>query len=146
MDVGPGASRHDLRLRVTPLRRVGRWFRNHGFVFTEWQVFSRWDDIGGPTRFETWTMSSRWRYAVVRAGIQGASGAFGVVLGGLLLGSERSEIVEFATIMGVAGGLVMFLFASLATRQWKRQRDMYDRWLQRRAYLDAKARAQAVAI
>jgi hypothetical protein len=129
---------------VTAIRRVGRWLRNHGFVFTELQVLSRWDDIGGPRRYELWTLSNRWRYATHRAWIHGVSGVVGVVLMGLLLGMERSEIVRFATVMGLGGTVAMFFGAALLQGQWRRRRALYNGWLRRRAYRDAKAKAKAV--
>ena len=130
---------------MTPVRRVGRWFRKQGFVFTELQMFWRWDQIGGPRSYEMWTLSSRWRYAAHRAWVHGVSGAFGVFLGGLLLGVERGKIYRFATIMGLGGGVAMFFAAALMQRHWNRRRALYDRWLQRRAYADAKANARAAS-
>ena len=122
-----------------------RWFRNHGFVFNELQVFARWDDIGGPRPYELWTLSSRWRYATHRAWLHGVSGAAGALIAGLLLGAERNYVIRFATIMLLGGSLAMFFAAAFMERHWKRRRNIYDRWLQRRAYLDAKATAKAAS-
>ena len=103
--------------------------RNKGFTFTTDQRLARWDDTGGPGRFEKWGLQGRWQFTVSRLVMIAAVGAAAALVTGWLLSGDAGYAV------GAAGG---FLLGSLLVvlvagkRMWARERDVYDTWLTRR--------------
>lgn len=103
---------------------AGRWLRNKGFAFTGDQKLARWDDIGGPRGFEKWSLQGPWQFLASRVliGLAGAAAAF--VVGWLL-----TDDVSFALAMGGGWVLGAMLVGLVAHWMWKRERGLYDAWL-----------------
>ena len=143
MDVGPGASGHDLRLRVTFMRRLGRWFRNQGgFAFTDRQILARWDDLGGPKPFEQWSLRSRRQFFVSK--LPGSAALLLVIVASRAWqGSEPGFLLALgaAVMVGAAAGIALAIGPA-----WRRQRSLYDLWLSRKARAEAKPGTSAIPI
>lgn len=110
--------------------------RNKGFAFTTADRLARWDDIGGPGRFEKWGLENPLQFVASRLliGLGGVGGA--LVMGWLLAGDPGFAL---AVAGGYAIGTVLVVLVA-GKRQWARERDVYDAWLSRRRRPQAAAR------
>ena len=109
--------------------------RNKGFAYTADQKIARWDDIGGPRPFEHWALGGPLQFMASRL-LTGLAGVVGALVVGWLLAGEA------AFGMAVAGGFLIgaALIVLLAGHwMWKRERGVYDEWLNIRRHRQADA-------
>lgn len=118
---------------------VGRWLRNKGFVFTADQKFDRWEDIGGPRRFEKWTLQGPFEFIVGR--LVNALAAVAAALGTAWLIAWRGAW-DASPAGAVAVGMLIgtaLIVPAAGYRLWRRDRDLYDAWLNKQRRRQAEA-------
>ena len=118
---------------------MGRWLRNRGFAFTADQKFARWEDIGGPGRFERWALPGPWTFVAGRA-LSGLGGVVGALLVGWLLPGDTGAATAVAGGMLLGTVLVVLLAGH---RMWQRERDLYDAWLNKQRRRQAAAQSSS---
>lgn len=114
---------------------AGRWLRNKGFAYTADQKLARWDDIVGPRRFEKWSLQGPWQLVASRLLLFGPAGAAATFV-------MRWLLDDVGSALPAAGGwLLGTILVGLVAghRMWKRERGLYDHWL------DTQRRRQAAA-
>ena len=102
--------------------------RNKGFAFTAGQKLARWDDLGGPGRFEKWALQSPRHYMASRMA-SAPAGAVGALVTVWLLGWDAGRALAMAGGF-LLGAVVIVIVAGKG--MWSREQDVYDTWLIRR--------------
>jgi hypothetical protein len=98
---------------------VFRWLRNHGFAFTGRQKAARWDDLGGPTTFESWRHGSLSRYRATAVVLPT------IVLAALALLPVSDGRWWQPSFVGLVG---LFLIGMFSRRHYDRWHERFDRW------------------